>query len=115
MAGVVTPALCHRDLHLGNVLATPDGHLAAVLDFDGAEAWDPAIDVVKLRWLVFPDHEGAADAFARGYGPFPPRWDERVRLVELLELTNTVANAVADGDEAFERSARARLAAVRVT
>jgi aminoglycoside phosphotransferase (APT) family kinase protein len=113
VADVVRPALCHRDLHLGNLLATPDGGLAAVLDFDGAEAWDPAIDVVKLRWLVFPHQPGAAEAFAAGYGEPPARWDERVRLVDVLELTNTVANAVATQDESFERSARQRLAEVR--
>ena len=113
VADVTEPALCHRDLHLGNLLATADGHLAAVLDFDGAEAWDPAIDVVKLRWLVFPNHEGATEHFAKGYGGWPPRWQERVRLVELLELSNTVANAVAAEDTAFERSARTRLAEVR--
>ena len=113
VADVASPALCHRDLHLGNLLATADGDLAAILDFDGAEAWDPAIDVVKLRWLVFPRHPGSAGYFSAGYGETPPRWDERVRLVELLELTNTVANAVLTGDGAFERSARHRLAEVR--
>ena len=102
------PAICHRDLHLDNLLATADGRLAAVLDFDGAEAWDPAIDVVKLRWLVFPNHPGAEEAFNQAYGP-SPRWDERVRLVELLELLNTVPNAMARNDVAFEASARQRL------
>ena len=110
---VAEPACCHRDLHLGNLLATSDGHLAAILDFDGAEAWDPAIDVVKLRWLVFPNFDGSAEHFAAGYGAWPARWEERVLLVELLELVNTVANAVATGDAAFERSARRRLAEVR--
>lgn len=103
-----TPAICHRDLHLDNLLATADGRLAAILDFDGAEAWDPAIDVVKLRWLVFPNHPGAEDAFNQAYGP-SPRWDERVRLVELLELLNTVPNAMARNDASFEASARKRL------
>ena len=114
VSDVARPALCHRDLHLGNLLATPDGGLAAVLDFDGAEAWDPAIDVVKLRWLVFPAvGAAAAEAFAAGYGSLPARWDERVRLAELLELVNTVGNAVAAGDPSYERSARRRLAEVR--
>jgi hypothetical protein len=40
-------------------------------------------------------------------------WDERVHLVELLELTNAVANAVITNDEPFEASARSRLAVVR--
>ena len=113
VGGVATPALCHRDLHLDNLLATADGHLAAVLDFDGAEAWDPACELVKLRWLVFPHHEHAAEHVADGYGTWPACWDERVRLAELLELSNVVANAVATGDAGFERSARARLALVR--
>ena len=113
VADSAEPALCHRDLHLGNLLATDDAHLAAVLDFDGAEAWDPAIEVVKLRWLVFPDHPGADEHFAAGYGGWPPQWDERVRLAEVLELSNVVANAVANGERAFERSARRRLAEVR--
>jgi aminoglycoside phosphotransferase (APT) family kinase protein len=113
VADAARPALCHRDLHLGNLLATEDGHLAAILDFDGAEAWDPAIDVVKLRWLVFPYHPGAAEAYAEGYGVTPPKWHERIHLVELLELTNTVANAIATTDRAFEQSARRRLADVR--
>jgi Ser/Thr protein kinase RdoA (MazF antagonist) len=113
VADEARPALCHRDLHLGNLLATADGRLAAILDFDGAEAWDPAIDVVKLRWLVFPSHHGASEAFAHGYGPTPPRWDERIHLAELLELTNTVANAIATSDAEFEASARRRLAEVQ--
>src|SRR6478672_2083759 len=39
VAAHATPALCHRDLYLGNLLSTDptDDHLAAVLDFDGAE------------------------------------------------------------------------------
>lgn len=105
------PAVCHRDLHLDNLLATPTGRLAAVLDLDGAEAWDPAIDVVKLRWLVFPHHPGSEEAFAEGYGR-PPRWDERVRLCELVELLNAVPNAIASRDAEFEESARRRLATV---
>lgn len=113
VAADTEPAICHRDLHLGNLLATADGHLAAVLDFDGAEAWDPAIEMVKLRWLVFPQHEGAAEAFSDGYNGWPSHWAERVRLVELLELTNVVGNAVATGDASFEASARTRLAEVR--
>jgi Ser/Thr protein kinase RdoA (MazF antagonist) len=116
VAGDAMAALCHRDLYLGNLLSADasDEHLAAILDFDGAEAWDPPIDVVKLRWLVEPDHPGAVEAFLDGYGaPRSARWDERVRLAELLELTNAVANAVLTKDPTFERSARDRLAEVR--
>jgi Ser/Thr protein kinase RdoA (MazF antagonist) len=108
------PAVCHRDLHLDNLLATPAGRLAAVLDLDGAEAWDPAIDLVKLRWLVFPHHPGSEVAFSEAYGR-PPCWDDRVRLCELVELCNAVPNAIAAGDTEFETSARQRLTDVWAT
>lgn len=101
-------AICHRDVYLDNLLATPSGGVAAILDFDGAEAWDPAIDMVKLRWLVFPDYPGAEEAFMDSYGE-QPQWEDRLRLVELLELLNAVPNAVAAGDAEFEGSARSRL------
>lgn len=103
-----SPSICHRDLHLDNLLATPDGRVAALLDFDGAEAWDAAIDVVKLRWLVFPSYPGAEPAFVESYG-HPLRWSERVRLAELLALLNAVPNAIASGDSDFELLARTRL------
>jgi aminoglycoside phosphotransferase (APT) family kinase protein len=105
------PSICHRDLYLDNVLATDDGRVAALLDFDGAEAWDPAIDVVKLRWLVFPRFPESELAFKDGYGE-EPMWDRRVLLAELLELLNAVPNAVKTGDADFEISARERLQTV---
>lgn len=105
------PAICHRDLYLDNLLATPEGSLAAILDFDAAEAWDPAIDLVKLRWRVFPDYPDAEAHFVGRYGE-QPRWTERLRLAELLELLNAVPNAIAAGDPDFERSARGRLSEV---
>lgn len=108
---VATPAICHRDLHLDNLLPDTDGHLVGVVDFDGAEAWDPAIDLVKLRWLVFPNHPGAEEVFTATYGQ-PVQWESRVRLVELLELLNAIPNAMSAGDRDFEESARKRLAVV---
>ncbi len=102
------PSLCHRDLYLDNLLATQDGQVAALLDFDGAEAWDSAIDVVKLRWLVFPDYPGSEAAFNSAYGQ-EPAWAERVRLAELVELVNAVPNAIMNGDAQFEDAARSRL------
>ena len=110
----VAPALCHRDLYLDNLLATPDAGLAALVDFDGAEAWDPAVDLVKLRWQVFPRYPGALAAFEAAYHPagVSPWWPERVELVELLELVNHVANARAVGDRGFEDLGRDRLTQV---
>ncbi|MEJ7582739.1 MAG: aminoglycoside phosphotransferase family protein [Acidimicrobiales bacterium] len=112
---VVRPTLCHRDLHLQNLLAHADGTLAGVLDFDCAEAWDPAVDLVKLRWQVFPRSAAAAEAFHRSYirdDPLPEHWQERLRLVDLLELINAVANACQLGDQGYEQAARARLVTV---
>jgi aminoglycoside phosphotransferase (APT) family kinase protein len=105
------PAICHRDIYLDNLLANRQGGVAALLDFDGAEAWDPAIDVVKLRWLVFPRYPGSEEAFLNAYGD-QPQWGLRVRLAELLELLNAVPNAVATGDAEFEQPARRRLRVV---
>jgi aminoglycoside phosphotransferase (APT) family kinase protein len=105
------PSMCHRDLYLDNLLAAEDGGVAALLDFDGAEAWDSAIDVVKLRWLVFAEHPGSEAAFYGAYGA-QPRWDERVRLAELLEFLNAVPNAVMVGDADFENAASTRLQSV---
>jgi aminoglycoside phosphotransferase (APT) family kinase protein len=108
---VARPSICHRDLYLDNLLATPDGDLSAILDFDGAESWDAATDLVKLRWTVFPHHPGADAAFAAAYGE-RPMWRERVKVAELLTLFNTVPNAMTHGFTVYEASARARLAVV---
>lgn len=105
---VAEPAICHRDIYLDNLLATPTGGLAALLDLDGVEAWDSAIDIVKLRWLVFPNYPGSEDVFRSAYGE-QVQWEDRVRLAELLELLNAVPNAIAAGDSQFEESARRRL------
>lgn len=109
----IRPSLCHRDLHLGNLLAGDDGRLAAILDFDTAEAWDRAVDTVKLRWQVFPQYAGAAAAFSQGYfdgEPPPAAWDGRVRLTTLLEMINLIANARLDGDHRYEQTWRGHLA-----
>jgi aminoglycoside phosphotransferase (APT) family kinase protein len=45
----VRPTLVHRDLNLDNLLADEDGNLAAILDFDQAEAWEPMADRLKLE------------------------------------------------------------------
>lgn len=111
VSSTVVPTLTHRDLYLDNLLVGPDGTLAAVLDFDLAEAWDPVVDLVKLRWLVEPVHPGAVDAFCAGYRSEPDRLEQRLWIVEIMELVNTVANAMAHNSPQAD-SARARLAAV---
>jgi aminoglycoside phosphotransferase (APT) family kinase protein len=62
------PVLCHNDLHAGNLLAeiTDRGvRLSGVLDFEGALAGDPLMDVAKaLFYLNAADRNALLD----GYG-----------------------------------------------
>lgn len=115
VSAAVSPALTHRDLHLDNLVVAPDGTVAALLDFDLAEAWDPVVDLVKLRWLVEPVHPGAERAFLTGYGTEPAMLAARLWIVEVIELANTIANAVPTGDQRQAASARERLARVNRT
>ncbi len=107
------PALCHRDLHADNLLVDGDGRLVAILDWDMAEAWDPAAEWFKLEWMLFPGLPGMAAPFEAAYRsthPEPPAWRERKRLVDLLETLNTIPNAIAQGwSHSFEAGARTHL------
>lgn len=110
---VVSPAICHRDLHFNNLLAAADGSLAGIIDFDGAEVWDPAADFVKPRWILEHEHPDRYADLWKAYtsGDAEPRmWMERCRLVDLLELVNAIANARLDGDKPWEQKCRQRLA-----
>lgn len=112
---VVAPRVVHRDLYLDNLLAGPDGTLVALLDFDLAEAWDPAGDLVKLRWQVLPEFPAAADALMAGYTEvdgLPPQFERRVWVTEVLELVNYAANALAGDNQEFADSAVTRLRTV---
>lgn len=106
----VRPTLTHRDLHLGNLVAGPDGTLRAIVDWDGSESWDPLVDFVKLRWQVLDGHLGAADDLWRGYGGRPERLEERLGILDVLELVNAVANARLERDAPYEAANRRYLA-----
>lgn len=107
------PTLCHRDLYAENLLVDPTGRLAAILDFDTAEVWDQAGEFDKLDRLLIPAFTGARrwfDAACWAGRPTPPRWDERVRLVALIEALNTLPNAISAGwDPEFAEDARTRM------
>ena len=82
--------LCHNDLHAGNLLVTDmDGslRLSGVLDFEGALAGDPLMDVAKA--LYYLDAE-CRHALLGGYGPIDRlRWPQTLDLYHLyfvLEL-----------------------------
>ena len=113
VADSARPTLCHRDLYADNLVVDEDGALLAILDWDMAEAWDPAGEWFKLDWLLFPDFPNAEASFDAAYHavhPSPARWMQRKRLVDLMETLNAVANATAQGwDAAFAARARARL------
>ncbi len=103
---VVAPTLTHRDLFFDNLLARADGRLVAILDWDAAEAWDPAIDLVKPRFQMFSVVSPAAvDAFWASYLSLD-LIDERLLVVDLLEQANAVANAPILGDSEYEQRCR---------
>lgn len=109
---LVEPRLCHRDLYLDNLLIGDDGRVAVILDLDLAEAWDPAVDFVKLRSQVFGLFEGAETAFGAGYADVArplPEFDQRIRVVEVLELSNQVINATAVENNGYAAHNRRRL------
>ena len=110
--GVVRPALCHRDLYLDNVLVDEQGALAALLDFDVAEVWDPLVEQFKLEWFVFEPNPAAREPFFDGYlagDPMPPMFDERVRLASIVELLNHAANWQVQGEREIAAEALDRL------
>lgn len=57
----VPPGLVHGDLAGDNVRWHADGTLAAVIDWDLASAWDPAVDVACLAWFGWSTLSGAVD------------------------------------------------------
>ena len=82
--------LCHNDLHAGNLLATVTNgslQLTGVLDFEGALAGDPLMDVAKAVYYL--DKECAC-ALLDGYGAMDrEHWSQTLDLYHLyfvLEL-----------------------------
>lgn len=82
--------LCHNDLHAGNLLATAGNGsvlLTGVLDFEGALAGDPLMDVAKS--LYYLDAE-TRRALLQGYGAIDrEHWSQTLDLYHLyfvLEL-----------------------------
>jgi aminoglycoside phosphotransferase (APT) family kinase protein len=84
------PVLCHNDLHAGNLLISSLNQmprLCGVLDFEGALAGDPLMDVAKAAYYLDASSRGA---ILDGYGDLGrPRWSETLDLYHLyfvLEL-----------------------------
>ncbi|MBX3314055.1 MAG: aminoglycoside phosphotransferase family protein [Actinobacteria bacterium] len=114
VTSVVAATVCHRDLHPDNVVVRPDGGLAAILDWDMAEAWDPAGEWYRLDTMLLPHLGDAADTFRATYDrahPDRPQWDERCRLVRVVEAANSVANAVVLGHDEYAARSKSVLEA----
>lgn len=82
--------LCHNDLHAGNLLATiTEGavRLTGVLDFEGALAGDPLMDVAKALYYL---GKNTGRALLEGYGDIEREsWSQTLELYHLyfvLEL-----------------------------
>lgn len=111
----IAPRLVHRDLHAGNLLATPAGEVACMLDFDLAEAWDPAAEFFKLRHFAFADDVTREVAFMAGYGDAErelPGFETRVLVASCVEFVNMAANDALGADAAGVAWSHARLDAL---
>lgn len=110
---VAEAVLCHRDLHPDNLIVDADGTLIGIVDWDGAEAWDRAGDWFKLEFELLAAHPEGEDILVAAYldaGEVPKRWDQRRRLVHLVEALNILPNAVSQAwDTEFVDRARAHL------
>src|SRR5262249_33724014 len=78
------PVLCHNDFHARNVLASKSSgtlRLSGLLDFEGAQAADPLMDLAKTLYCD-PHVDAARRArLLDGYGePERQHWRETVAL-----------------------------------
>jgi len=90
LSSCTNAVLCHNDLHAGNLLASISDTgllLTGVLDFEGALAGDPLMDVAKAIYYL---DAGSRRALLEGYGETGRRnWSQTLDLYHLyfvLEL-----------------------------
>jgi aminoglycoside phosphotransferase (APT) family kinase protein len=92
--GCVHPVLCHNDCHDANVLV--DGlRISGVLDFEGALAADPLLDLAKSYCYSSRGSEEQLLALVDGYGHVRADWSDAVELYvvyHLLELWDFMAS-----------------------
>ncbi|MEY9954017.1 aminoglycoside phosphotransferase family protein [Leifsonia sp. EB34] len=92
------PLLLHGDLHPGNLLLTPAGGLAAVIDFGDVTSGDPATDLATA-WLTF---DGDARERFRAALPAAP---DRATWLRARGWAVTLASALATSSDDNPRMA----------
>ena len=92
------PLLLHGDLHPGNLLLTPAGGLAAVIDFGDVTSGDPATDLATA-WLTF---DGEARERFRAALPVAP---DRATWLRARGWAVTMASALATSSDDNPRMA----------
>ena len=105
----------HGDLHPANLLLTPSGSLAAVIDFGDITAGDPATDLATA-WLTFDQRARRVftAALEERRGVDEATWD-RARGWALVIATAVVELAGTTGGFGRRRGVRAGAAAARLT
>ena len=106
------PTVCHRDLHADNLLVSDTGELVGIIDWDSAESWDPAGEWFKLTWMLAESLSLDIETLTSAYltdGVDRVLWQQRVRVVDVIETLNTIPYAMMHGAGEFEASARRRL------
>jgi len=84
------PVLCHNDFHARNVLVSNRSEtlrLSGVLDFEGAQAADPLMDLAKTLYCDPDVDDSKRVALLEGYGePGREDWRETVELYYLYYI-----------------------------
>src|SRR5262245_57069260 len=84
------PVLCHNDFHARNVLASKGSgtlRLSGILDFEGAQAADPLMDLAKTLYCSPDVDDAKRAALLNGYGePARKDWRQTVELYYLYYI-----------------------------
>ena len=88
--GCATPVLCHNDFHARNVLATNKSgtlRLSGIVDFEGAQAADPLMDLAKTLYCDPDVDDTKRAALLDGYGiPGRNHWRQIIDLYYLYYI-----------------------------
>jgi len=97
--GCGSAALCHNDIHPGNLLAGQDERggwsITGLVDLENAAAADPLFDLAKALDQIAHDDPPGRDPFLEGYGPVDRpdagRAIELYRAYHKMEMWNWLA------------------------